>query len=248
MIPNTRQELIDYCLTKLGQPVIKVNVSDNQVNDRLDEAIQFFQEYHGDAVVTSYRKHQCTIEDADRGWITVPDSFLSVNRIWPISTNSANAGGMWSARYQMMLNDVFDLQQSGSMMNYVITREYLEMLDMLLNGVPAVRFNRHMGRLYIDVAWKETLLVGDWIVVQGYETINPTDWPKIYNDQWLKRYVTALIKCQWGANMKKMSGIVLLGGVTLNGQVIYDEAVNEIKELEDECKGAWQLPIDFFTG
>jgi hypothetical protein len=248
MIPHTRQELIDYCLTKLGQPVVKINVSDSQVNDRLDDAIQFYQEFHGDAVITSYRKHLCMTEDASRGWISVPDSFLSVNRVWPVSNNSSNAGGMWSARYQMMLNDIYDLNQSGSLMNYTMTREYLEMLDMLLNGTPACRFNRHMNRLYIDVDWNETVQAGDYIVIQGYETVNPKDWPKVYNDMWLKKYTTALIKRQWGENMKKMSGIVLLGGVTLNGQTIYDEAVNEIKDLEDECRGAWQMPIDFFTG
>ena len=246
--PTNRDTFVEYCLRRLGKPVIDINVDPDQINDRVDDAIQFYQTFHSDAMNKSYRRYQVTQADMDRRWISLPDYMLYVSRVWPLTTNSSNSSGMWSARYQMQLNDIYDLQQSGSLVNYTMTREFLEMLDLLLNGVPPVRFSRHMQRLFIDVEWSESLMVGDWMIIEGYMTLNPDDWPSVYNDMYLKKYATALIKKQWGDNLKKFANIQMPGGVTLNGQVIFDEAVEEIKAAEEECRNVWETPPEFFVG
>jgi hypothetical protein len=232
--PNSRQTLIDYCLRSLGQPVIEINIDDDQVSDRVDEAIQFYREYHSDAIIRHYRKHQLTQQNITDGYIDIPDQLLFVSRIFPLANNTVSSSGMWSARYQMHLNDVYDLQYAGALVNYEMTRQFLEMLDMQLNGVPPVRFNRHMNRLYV--------------LVDAYSAIDPETYTDIYNDMFLKKYTTALIKRQWGINLKKFEGIQLPGGVTMNGQQIYQEAIEEIKQLEDEMELKYEKPVDFFVG
>jgi hypothetical protein len=246
--PSSRQQLIDYCLRSLGAPVIEINVDDDQVEDRLDEALQFYQEYHSDAVIRTYTKHLITPTDVTNKYIDLPERYLFVSRIFPMTNNSSSSSGMWSARYQMHLNDVYDLQYAGALVNYEMTRQFLEMLDMQLNGVPPVRFNRHMNRLHIDVDWTRTIIAGDYIMVDAYTTIDPDDYTDIYNDMFLKKYATALIKRQWGINLKKFEGIQLPGGVTMNGQIIYQEAIEEIKQLEDEMEAKYEKPVDFFVG
>jgi len=216
--PNSRQTLIDYCLRSLGQPVIEINIDDDQVSDRVDEAIQFYREYHSDAIIRHYRKHQLTQQNITDGYI------------------------------EMHLNDVYDLQYAGALINYEMTRQFLEMLDMQLNGVPPVRFNRHMNRLYIDLDWGYRAAAGEYVLVDAYSAIDPETYTDIYNDMFLKKYTTALIKRQWGINLKKFEGIQLPGGVTMNGQQIYQEAIEEIKQLEDEMELKYEKPVDFFVG
>jgi len=148
----------------------------------------------------------------------------------------------------MHLNDVYDLQYAGALVNYEMTRQFLEMLDMQLNGVPPVRFNRHMNRLYIDLDWGYRAVAGDYVMVDAYSAIDPETYTDIYNDMFLKKYTTALIKRQWGINLKKFEGIQLPGGVTMNGQQIYQEAIEEIKQLEDEMELKYEKPVDFFVG
>lgn len=246
--PNSRQTLIDYCLRSLGQPVIEINVDDDQISDRVDEAIQFYREYHSDAIIRHYRKHLITAQNVTDKYIDIPDQLLFVSRIFPMTNNSSSSSGMWSARYQMHLNDVYDLQYAGALVNYEMTRQFLEMLDMQLNGVPPVRFNRHMNRLYIDVDFGRTIIEGDYIMIDAYSAIDPETYTDIYNDMFLKKYTTALIKRQWGINLKKFEGIQLPGGVTMNGQQIYQEAIEEIKQLEDEMELKYEKPVDFFVG
>jgi len=246
--PNSRQTLIDYCLRSLGQPVIEINVDDDQISDRVDEAIQFYREYHSDAIIRHYRKHQLTQQNITDGYIDIPDQLLFVSRIFPLGNNTVSSSGMWSARYQMHLNDVYDLQYAGALVNYEMTRQFLEMLDMQLNGVPPVRFNRHMNRLYIDLDWGYRAVAGDYVMVDAYSAIDPETYTDIYNDMFLKKYTTALIKRQWGINLKKFEGIQLPGGVTMNGQQIYQEAIEEIKQLEDEMELKYEKPVDFFVG
>jgi len=169
--PSSRQQLIDYCLRSLGSPVIEINVDDDQVEDRVDEAIQFYQEYHSDAVIRTYTKHLITAQDVTNKYIDLPERYLFVSRIFPMTNNSSSSSGMWSARYQMHLNDVYDLQYAGALVNYEMTRQFLEMLDMQLNGVPPVRFNRHMNRLHIDVDWTRTIIEGDYIMIDAYSKV-----------------------------------------------------------------------------
>ena len=246
--PNSRQTLIEYCLRALGAPVIEINVDDDQVNDRIDEAIQFYQEYHSDAIIRTYRKHQITQQNITDGYIDIPDQLLYVSRIFPLANNSTSSSGMWSARYQMHLNDVYDLQYAGALVNYEMTRQFLEMLDMQLNGVPPVRFNRHMNRLFIDLDWSYRITAGEYIMVDAYTTIDPNTYTDIYNDLFLKKYCVALIKRQWGANLIKFEGVQLPGGVTMNGRQIFDDANADILKLEEEMELKYQKPVDFFVG
>jgi hypothetical protein len=247
-LPSSRQELVDYCLRKLGAPVIEINIDDDQISDRVDDAVQYYREYHSDAVIRTYVKHQITTADAANKYIDIPDRYIFVSRIFPMTNNSSSSSGMWSARYQMHLNDVYDLQYAGALVNYEMTRQFLEMLDMTLNGVPPVRFNRHMNRLYIDVDFANTIIPGDWIIIDASTTIDPDQYTDVYNDMFLKRYTTALIKKQWGANLIKFEGIQLPGGVTMNGRQLWDDANAEIDKLEDEMESKWEKPIDFFVG
>lgn len=246
-VPNTRQTLIDYCLRALGAPVLEINIDDDQVSDRIDEAFQFFREHHHDAIIKIYKKHQLSAQDISNQYITLPESMLYVTRLFPLTNNSSNSSGMFSARYQVHLNDLYDLQYAGALANYVETRQYLESLDLLLNGTPAVRFNRHMSRLKIDIDWS-TVVQNDWLVVEGYETVDETAFAKVYNDKFLKRYATALIKRQWGQNMSKFEGMVLPGGVTLNGTKMMDDANAEILALETDIVYNSSLPVDFMIG
>ena len=227
---------------------MQINCDDDQIDDRVDEAIQFYQEYHSDAIIKMYRKHKITQTNLTNKYIDLPDAMMYVSRVFPLGNNSSASGGLWSARYQMMLNDVYDLQKAGGIANYVQTRQYIEMLDMMLNGTPPVRFNRHMNRLFLDVDWGVNLRVDDWIIVDGYTTLDPDEYEEIYNDMFLKKYTTALIKKQWGENLKKFQGVTMPGGVTLNGQQIWDEAVAEITLLETEMQEKHEFPPDMMIG
>lgn len=247
-VPDSRQTLIDYCLRSLGAPVLEINVDEDQISDRIDQAIQYYQEYHSDAIIKTYRKHQVTSDDITNKYVSIPDAILFVSRVFPLTNNSTNSTSMWSARYQLHLNDIFDLKYSGSMVNYTMTRMYLETLDLLLNGVPPVRFNRHMNRLFIDISWADDLAVGDYIIIEGHEAVDPNTYTDIYNDMFLKKYATALIKKQWGANLIKFEGMQLPGGVTLNGTKIFEDASEEITKLEEEAQLKYEMPPMFYVG
>jgi len=248
---SSRQELIDYCLRSLGAPVLEINVDDDQVNDRIDEAFQFWNEYHMDATLKTYRKVQASQTIIDNKYITLPDSCIFVTRVFPFSTNSSNSSGMFSARYQLHLNDIYDLQYAGGLVNYIETRQYLESLDMLLNGAPQIRFNRHMNRLFLDVDFSYSIAVGDWIIIEAHETLErdgSSGFTKVYNDMFLKKYATALIKRQWGQNLSKFEGMQLPGGVTMNGTKIFEEASADIEKLEIDIELRYAKPVDFFVG
>jgi hypothetical protein len=240
--PTSRQELIDYCKRSLGAPVIEINVADEQVDDRVDEALEFYQEYHSDAIIQHFRKHQVTQTDIDNRYIDIPEDLIYVTRILPIGYSSNR--NMFSIDYQMHLNDIYDLRYPGSIINYEMTKQYMSLLDMTFeNGLDQkVRFNRHMNKLFIDTDWDADFKVGDYIVVEGYSTVNPAEYVNVYNDIFLKKYLTALIKKQWGINMKKFSGMQLPGGVEMNGQQIYDEATEEIQRYEEEMLDKYSFP------
>jgi hypothetical protein len=246
-IPTSRATLVDYCLRNLGEPVLEVNVSEEQIDDRVDEALQFFQQYHSDAVYPVFHKHQVTQEDMDRQYIDVPDSITAVLRMFSIAEHGVSSG-MFSAKYQLFLNDIFDLRFAGSISNYVQTMTYLNTLDMIFNGEPQIRYNHHMNRLYVDTDWGTSILVGDWIIVEAYRIVDPNQFSKIYNDLFLKRYVTALIKRNWGQNLSKFSGMQLPGGVTINAREIIDEANAEIIKVEEEMQLKYEDPPLFYVG
>ena len=243
---TTREGLKDYCLRRLGAPVNEINVEENQIEDRIDDAFQFYREYHYDAVEMVYLKHQFSEQDITNQYISVPDSVVGVNRILPFS-NKSDGTNIFSIRYQILLNDLYSLMSTQIIYYYQVKQE-LELINQILVGVKPVRFNRHMNRLYIDMDWTGDAAVGDWIIVECYRILDPETYRDVYNDMFLKRYCTALIKRQWGENLKKFSGVQLPGGVTINADQIYQDALTEITQIESEMQSRFELPVDFFTG
>jgi len=314
--PTTREEFKNYCLRKLGWPVLQINVDDDQVNDRIDEALQFWYDYHYDGTEKMFLKHRITQQDIDRGWIYCPDSIIFVTGIFPFDESNSSIN-MFDLRYQLRLHDLYDFT-SVSYVSYEITMQHIRTLNLLFSGTPQFRFHRHQNKLHLDIDWTRDLDVGQYVVAECYRRLEPEeitltgtlsgnttsntiigtstkfdqeiaekdfiqidntakqvkkiispteiilDGPHssntsgititkegntdVWNDRFLKRYATAKIKLQWGSNMKKFEGIQMPGGVTLNGQKIYDEAAEELKELEEEMINTNVLPGDMFMG
>lgn len=246
--PNSRQTLIDYCLRSLGEPVLEVNVDEDQVNDRIDEALQFYQEYHSDAIIHMYHKHEITQEDIDNQYIPIPDAVTVVRSVFPMQNENTSIN-MFSAKYQLMLNDMYNLGFTGNLSNYVQVQQYIGTIDMILNGMPQTRFNRRMGKLFIDMDWKSGYVrPGQFIIVDAGRIVDPEEYSRVYNDMFLKKYATALIKRQWGQNLIKFDNMILPGGVTLNGRQIYDDAITEIREIEEQMQLRYEFPPDFYIG
>ena len=266
--PSTRQELIDYCLRKLGAPVLEVNVADEQVDDSIDDAFQLFHERHYDGVVRTFLKYQITQADKDRGraeidgvgvtsetavgvttnftwyenqnYVQVPDSIIGIEKLFKFDASSIS-NGMFSVKYQLFLNDIaFDIGYNG-LLNYAMTKSYLEDISFLLTTDKQLRFNKRQNRLYIDIDWS-SVAVGDYIILDCYRIMNPNDFSEVYNDSFVKKYATALIKKQWGQNLIKFKGAKLPGGIELNGREIYDDAVKEIEDIEKRMLSEYEIP------
>ena len=258
--PATRETLKQYALRALGKPVIEINVDDDQLEDRLDEALQYFAQYHYDGIRRTYLKYQYTEADKTRltgnssesvtknsvttswsegnNFLVVPESVISVINIFPFS-NKSNMN-LFDVRYQLRLNDLYDFS-STSVINYDIVLRHLDFLDHILVGEKPLRFNQHDNRLYIDMDWTNDLAVGEYLVIEAYRKLDPETFTDVYNDIYLKRYVTALFKKQWGANLSKFDGVAMIGGVTLNGRQIYSEALQDIEKLETEIRSTFEL-------
>ena len=242
----TREQLKDYCLRRLGAPVIEINLDDDQIEDRIDDAFQFYREYHYDAVEMVYLKHEITSTDIANQYIPVPDSVVGVSRMLPF-TNRSDGTNIFSIRYQLLINDLYSLM-STNLIYYAQVKTELELINQLLTGIKPVRFNRHMNRLYMDMDWTGDVDVGTFIIVECYRILDPETYRDVYNDMFLKKYATALLKRQWGENLKKFSGMQLPGGVTINADVIYQDALAEIDKIESEMQSRFELPVDMFTG
>jgi hypothetical protein len=246
--PQTRQQLKDYSLRQLGAPVIDVNVDDSQIEDCLDDALQFFAEYHFDGVELAYPKHLITQIDIDNNYLDMDEidsNIITVNRLFNISTSTIN---MFDVQYQMALNDFFGSFTPGSLANYSITKSNLEMLQDILNPEKNIRFSKVTNKMYGDFNWSDELNVGDYLVMEVYRLLDPETYPEIYNDRLLKKYFVALVKRQWGNNLSKFEGIQLPGGVQFNGQRILDEAREAIDKIEEEVQDKYELPPDFSVG
>ena len=243
---TTREQLRDYCLRRLGSPVVEINVDDDQIEDRIDDAFQFYREYHFDAVEKVYLKHQITAEDLANQYIPIPDAVVGVERILPF-TNRSDGTNIFSIRYQILINDLYSLMSTNLIYYYQVKQE-LELINQVLVGIKPIRFNRHMNRLYIDQSWPDDVPAGSFIIVECWRILDPDTYRDVYNDMFLKRYCTALIKRQWGENLKKFQGVQLPGGVTINADQIYQDALEEIKQIEAEMQSRFELPVDFFTG
>jgi len=245
-VPASREQLKDWCLRQLGHPVIEINVDDDQVDDRIDEAFQYFQDFHFDGVERWYLKHQITQENKTNGWIPISENIIGVTRIFSIGSTNASVN-MFDLRYQLRLHELYDFT-STSYVNYALTMQHIRTLDMLFSGEQPIRFNRHTDKLYIDMNWDSGLDVGEFVVIEGYIIVDPTSYSDVYNDRMLKRLATALIKRQWGNNMKKFQGMQLPGGIMMNGQQIYEEATEEIKEIEELIRLTYEEPPQFLVG
>ena len=317
MAVSTRDGLKQYCLRALGAPVLEINVDDDQLEDRLDEALDYWRLYHYEGIEQLYMKHQIraseitlstadagnfsladtitgqtsgataevcretsressgtlllvknvvgtftagetisngtqtavlssiTLREYDNKYIEIPDLVYGVTKVLSIGMASSSKN-IFDLQYQLRLNDLYDLT-STSIIYYKTVMGHLALLDLELNGHTSFRFNRTQNRLYLDINWAQDIPLGDYIIIQGYRALDPTTWSKVWNEPWLKHYVTALFKKQWATNLKKFQGIQLPGGVTLDGDKLYDEATGEIKELEDELQSK-SAPLDFFLG
>jgi len=248
--PTSRATLIDYCKRRLGDPVIEINVDEDQLEDRVDEALQYYQEYHSDATLRTYLKHQVTADDVTNEYIPLSSDITFVSKLFPVASSFNSSFNFFDIKYQMMLNDIADLQNfAGDLAYYEQMQQYLSMLDMKLNGTPQVQFSRKQNRLYIfgDFA-DDDIKAGEYIIAEVYSIVDPETYTSIYNDMWLKEYTTSLIKQQWGQNLIKFEGMQLPGGVTLNGRQIYDDATGEIERLRENLRLEHELPPDFFVG
>jgi hypothetical protein len=268
-IPSSKSTLKSYCLRALGFGVIDINVSDDQVDDRLDEALQYFAHYHYDGIEKMYLKYQVTAADIARGktndtttatddsdstitasfgegkgFIPMPSGIVSVLQIFSFDNTATN--NMFDIRYQLRLNDLYDFS-STSVVHYEMTMQHLDFLSHILVGEKPIRFNEHQNRLYIDMDWENDISEGEYLIIECYRKLDPATFTDMFDDIYLKRYATALIKRQWGANLSKFNGVAMLGGVTMNGETIFSQALEEIKDLEDKMF-LIEPPIDMFKG
>jgi hypothetical protein len=248
--PNSRDTLIDWCKRRLGEPVIEVNVDEDQLEDRVDESIQYFQEFHSDATFRAYVSHQLTSTDVTNKYITTSSDVHFVSRVFPLISSSSSSGQLFNLRYQMHLSELTDMSQfAGDIAYYEQIQQYLSLLDMTLNGHTMVDFARRQNRIYLHGHLEDLdVTAGDYIVYEVYNTINPDSHTSIYNDMWLKEYTTSLIKQQWGMNLMKFEGMQLPGGVILNGRQLFDDAQGEIQDLRERIRLEHEMPADFFVG
>ena len=274
--PSTRQGLIDYCLRQLGAPVLEINADDDQIDDLVDDAIQYFNERHFDGVEKMYLKYKITQDDVDRGtakgttgtgivnttatdtsvspnrtfnfyetanYIQVPDSVIGIEKIFKFDTSSIS-GGMFSIKYQLFLNDLYYFN-SVELLQYAMTKSYLEDIDFLLTTDKQIRFNKRQDRLYLDIDWGSQP-AGEFIIIECYRALDPASFTQIYNDSWMKMYLTALIKRQWGRNLSKFRGVKLPGGIELNGGEILQQSESEIADIKGRMMSEYELPpLDF---
>lgn len=255
MAVTNRQEFKNYCLRRLGFPVIDINVDDDQVEDRIDDALQYWTDYHYDALQKVYyiklldetdisNKYINMHPDVTRDTANTPVNIIGVTRVFPIS-DSINTNNMFDLRYQLRLNELYDFT-SASYVNYTLTMQHLRSLEIMFTGEVPIRFQRHMHKLFIDWGWGTAVNKGDVVVAECHALINPNDYASVWEDRWLKEYATQLIKRQWGENLGKFQGVQLPGGVILNGDKIKEESNEVITRLEAEMMDKYSLPVDWY--
>ena len=272
--PKTRGELIDYCKRKLGAPVLEVNVAEEQIEDLIDDAVQYFQERHFDGVYQTYMKYKVTQDDINRGkargdddnpvgivtttvdvpvgvttqfsfeensnYLPMPPEVIGVTKIFHFDGTNTITNNMFSVKYQMFLNDIY-YWGSTELLSYAMVKTYLQDIEFMLTTEKQIRFNKRQDRLYMDIDWG-SMSVGDWIIVDCFRLLNPSEYPRVWNDSFLKPYATALIKKQWGQNLIKFQGVKLPGGVELNGREIYEDAQKDLEKLLENMSNTYELP------
>jgi len=243
---TSREQFKEYILRRLGSPVIDINVDDEQIEDRIDDALLKFRDYHFDGMQHVYYPHQLTEADRNNEYITLPDDFVGVTRIFDIN-DSYGAMNLFNIRYQLHLNELFNIS-SVSVTPYVVAMRHIEFLEEVFVGKKPIRYNRNTDKLYIDMAWKDDTVVGQYVMIDGYKDVNPEENPDVWDDPWLRQYATQLVKRQWGEHLKLYEGMNLPGGITFNGQKIWDEANEEITKLEDQVINDYSLPVTDMIG
>jgi len=244
-VPTTKDEFKEYCLRKLGKPVIEINVDGDQVDDRVDEAIRYYWDYHFDGAEKIYYKYQITNQDKANRFITMPDNIIGVINMFPVG-QALNTNNLFNIRYQIALNDLYTLT-SVSMVPYYMAMQHVQFLESMLVGQQPLRYNRIINKCYIDMDWN-IINDGDYIILEAYQVVDPEIYPKGYGERWLQNYATCLIKQQWGANLSKFTGMTLPGGIKFNGEKIYNDATSEKAALEKEMITSFSLPITDFIG
>ena len=268
---TTRETLKQYCLRALGKPVIEINVEDDQVEDRIDEALQYFAQYHYDGTERMYLKYQVSEDDKTRArsnetlstvtdtadstvtasfkegknYIPMPSNVMSVIQVYPFSDRAAL--NLFDVRYQLRLNDLYDFS-STSIVHYNMTLRHLDMLDHILVGEKPVRYNMHKNRLYIDMDWDNDVDAGDFLIIECYRKLDGSTFTDVFDDIFLKKYLIQLVKRQWGSNLIKFQGVAMLGGVQLNGEQLYSQAQEEINRLEEQIQLSYELPPQYMIG
>lgn len=244
--PTSKQEFKEYCLRKLGAPVIQINVAEEQVDDRVDEAISFWSDYHYNGSEHVYLKHQITQTDVDNGYIEIPERLLGVSRIFNLGASISSGSGMFNVSYQFVLNNLESIT-GYSVQNYYMTMQHLQFMQEVLVGLPIIRYNKHINKLHIDMDWGK-VAVGDYIIVEAYDIIDQGLYSDMWNDRWLQNYATVLIKEQWGGNLIKFTNMQLVGGVQFNGEQILSEAKEERRNMEEEAINSLQPLVYNFSG
>jgi hypothetical protein len=271
--PASRTDLINYCKRQLGAPVLEINIADEQVDDLVDDALQYFHERHFDGVIQTFLKYKITQDDIDRGrarggnnpvgivtttatstvgisstfsfeensnFLQIPPAVLGINKIFRFDGSNTVTNNMFSVKYQLFLNDVYTFS-STEILSYAMTKRYLEDLDFALGTEKYIRFNKRQDRLYLDIDWGAASK-DDYLIIDCYRLIDPNDFTRVYNDSFLKKYLTALMKRQWGQNLIKFQGVKLPGGIELNGRQIYDDAEKDLEIIKEQMSNTYELP------
>lgn len=239
--PTTRAEFKEWCLRKLGKPVIEINVDQDQVDDRVDEALAYYWDYHFDGTERTYYKYQITSQDIANKYITIPENIIGVVSIFDLSSSLSTGSGMFNVQYQFVLNNLYELV-NFEFLHYYMTMEHIQFMEQMLVGKQPIRYNRNVNKLYIDTNW-ERLTVGSYIIVEAYQIVDPSVYAEVWKDRWLQNYATAKIKYQWGSNLTKFSGMQLPGGVQFNGEKILNDAQEELAKMEQEMISSYSLPV-----
>jgi len=245
-VPTSRATFKEYCLRKLGKPVIEINVDDDQVDDRIDECIRYYWDYHFDGTEKTYYKQAVTDQIKSDKYITLPENIIGAIRVFQIGDPSIRASDMFNIRYQIALNDLYQLT-TVSLLPYYMAMQHLGTITELLVGQQPIRYNRHTNKMYVDMDWTK-IDVGQYLLIEAYEVIDPDIYTDAWGDRWLQEYTTQKIKYQWGSNLTKFSGLQLPGGVQFNGEKILDDAEKAIEKLEQEMISSYSLPVADMIG
>ena len=273
--PASRTDLVNYCKRQLGAPVLEINVADEQIDDLIDDAVQYFQERHFDGVTQTFLKYKITQEDIDRGrarggsdnaagittstgtstidgnyvsfsfeensnYLQVPPEIIGITKIFKFDGSNTVTNNMFSVKYQLFLNDMY-YWGSTEILTYAMTKRYLEDIDFALSTDKAIRFNQRQDRLYLDFDWGSATK-DDYLIIDCYRMLDPNSYSRVWNDSFLKKYVTALVKKQWGQNLIKFQGVKLPGGIELNGRQIYDDAQKDLDVIREQMSNTYELP------